>query len=236
MKYKILFITGFIFLAMASFAQPDSLRVTITARGNFLKRQVLPVGLILTGSLLNIGTLKHDIQDKIPNTNTNIENYLQYIPMGQVLLYDALGAKHQNTLFDQVKYAAISQGVSSLIVHTLKHTTKVQRPVGGKTSFPSGHTTTAFVGATVLYHEFKDTEPVLAYSGFVFAVTTGVLRMTNDAHWLPDVLAGAGIGILTANLVYHFKPLKNFQPFQKNKNISFIPLISPDSVGLLCRF
>jgi hypothetical protein len=53
---------------------------------------------------------------------------------------------------------------------------------------------------------------------------------------LPDVLVGAGIGILSANLVYHFKPLKGFQPFKKKKEVFFTPLISTKSVGLLCRF
>lgn len=236
MKYKILFVTGFIFLAVASFAQTDSLQVTNHGKGYFLKKQILPVSLITVGSLLNIGTLKYDIEKRIPDTHTHIEDYFQYTPAALIYLYDLSGFKHQNSVFDQTKYYAISQIISSTLVGNLKRITKVQRPVGGKTSFPSGHTADAFVGATVLYQEFKDTEPLLAYSGFVFATATGILRMTNDAHWLPDVVTSAGIGMLTVNLVYHFKPFKNFQPFKKKKDLTVIPLISTDSVGLLCRF
>ncbi|MFH1000144.1 MAG: phosphatase PAP2 family protein [Bacteroidota bacterium] len=220
----------------SGFAQFDSIRANNQKEHSFLKKQILPVGLIATGSLLNIGTIKNKIQDHIPNTNTHIENYFQYTPTALIYLYDLSGFKHQNSVFDQTKYYAISQIISSTLVGNLKRITKVQRPVGGKTSFPSGHTADAFVGATVLYHEFKNTEPLLAYSGYVFATVTGVLRMTNDAHWLPDVLTSAGIGMLTVNLVYHFKPLKKFQPFKREKDLTVIPLISSDSIGLLCRF
>ncbi len=238
-EYMRVFFSFLVFLnciVFYGFAQKDSLSLNYQPRSTFIKKQILPIGLITTGALLNIGTIKNSIDDKIPHTNTNIDDYFEYIPMAQMYMFDILGFKHQNSVFDQTKYLLISQFTSSLLVHTLKKTTKLERPRGGNNSFPSGHTTNAFVGATVLFHEFKDSEPLLAYSGYVFAAATGVLRMTNDDHWLPDVLAGAGIGILTANLVYHFKPLKNFQPFKKKKDITAVPMVSPNSVGLVCRF
>lgn len=203
---------------------------------SFISRQIIPISLITVGSLMNIGNLKYDLQKKMPDTQTHIDDYMQYIPLAERYLFDLIGVKHQNSTFDQTKYMVISQLFSISLVTVLKHTTKAQRPVGEKTSFPSGHTANAFTGATILYHEFKETNSLLAYSGFAFATTTGVLRMTNDANWLPDVLVGAGIGILTANLVYHFKPLKNFQPFKKKSDITLMPIIGPDSAGLMCRF
>jgi hypothetical protein len=236
MKYRILFLMVILTSANLGIAQTDSLKTLKGRNNNFLKRQILPISLVTTGSLLNIGTIKIDIQNKIPNTNTHIEDYFQYTPAALIYIYDLSGFKHQNSVFDQTKYYAISQIISSTLVGNLKRITKVQRPVGGKTSFPSGHTADAFVGATVLYHEFKDTEPILAYSGFIFATATGVLRMTNDAHWLPDVLTSAGIGMLATNIVYHFKPLKNFQPFKKRNSMSFIPVIAPDSFSIICQF
>lgn len=200
------------------------------------KSQILPVSLISVGLLLNIGNIKNHIQEKFPNTNTSVEDYLQYAPMAEMYLFDAGGFKHKNSVFDQTKYLAISQLVSSGLVHLLKTTTKIERPTGANQSFPSGHTTAAFVGAAVLFQEFKNTEPLIAYSGYLFATTTGVLRMANNAHWLPDVLVGAGIGILTTNLVYYFKPLQGFQPFRKNKEFTVIPMIKPNSLGMFCRF
>lgn len=200
------------------------------------KSQILPVGLISAGVLLNIGDIKNHIQDKIPNTITRLEDYLQYAPIAEMYLFDVAGFKHQNSVFDQTKYLAISQLVSCGLVHLMKSTTNVKRPTGDDHSFPSGHTTAAFVDATVLYHEFKDTEPIIAYSGYLFATSTGILRMTNNAHWLPDVLVGAGIGIITTNLVYYFKPLQGFQPFSKNKDVVVTPMININSLGFQCRF
>lgn len=218
-------------------AQEDSLSfATIKPKATFFKKQILPLSLITAGSLLNIGHIKQNIQDKIPNTSFHADDYFQYVPAGEMYLFDAMGFKHQNTVFDQTKYLLISHLVSGSIVHFLKNTLNVTRPYGGNHSFPSGHTATAFVNATVLFHEFKDTEPLLAYSGYFFATATGMLRLTNNAHWLPDVLTSAGIGILTVNVVYHIKPFEKFQPFKHKKDLTFIPLIGTSSVGLLCRF
>ncbi len=200
------------------------------------KSQILPISLITTGSLLNIGEIKTNIQNKIPNTNNSLDDYLQYVPMAQMYLFDAVGFKHKNSVIDQTKYLAISQLSSSLIVHFLKNVTNVERPTGADYSFPSGHTAAAFVGATVLFQEFKNTEPLIAYSGYLFATTTGVLRMTNNAHWLPDILVGAGIGILTTNLVYYFKPLQGFEPFKQKNDVTFIPVIGAGEMSLICRF
>ncbi|MBT6005211.1 MAG: phosphatase PAP2 family protein, partial [Prolixibacteraceae bacterium] len=34
------------------------------------------------------------------------------------------------------------------------------------------------------------------------AATVGILRTAKNAHWISDVVAGAGIGILSTELVY----------------------------------
>ena len=88
-----------------------------------------------------------------------------------------------------------------------------------------------FTNAAVLYQEFKDSYPILAYSGFAFATATGGFRVLNNKHYISDVLVGAGIGILVTELVYHFEPLKNFNPFNKSENISFSPLLIEDKYG-----
>ena len=233
---KILFLLIGLTLALGSSAQKDTISIKQTPEKSFLKKQILPVSLIATGTALNFGTLKKDIQKQFPNTHTTIDNALQFTPMVQMYAYDLMGFQHKNTVFDQTKYLIISQAASVLVVQSLKRITKVERPTGVRTSFPSGHTTCAFVGATMLYKEFKDTDPFLAYSGFAVATTTGILRITNNKHWLSDVVTGAGLGILTVNMVYHFEPLKNWQPFKKNKKLSVTPVLTPNSVTVLCRF
>lgn len=61
-------------------------------------------------------------------------------------------------------------------------------------SFPSGHTTVAFAGATVLAFD----EPRLAPIGYAFAVLVGLSRIYEGVHYPTDVLAGAALGSLTA--------------------------------------
>lgn len=74
-------------------------------------------------------------------------------------------------------------------------------------SFPSGHTTWAFMGATFLSYTFCNYYPdsvwripVIAAS-YAFAVGTGIMRVTSGNHFLTDVLAGAGIGAVCGFLV-----------------------------------
>ena len=236
MKFVLILLTLFFILDFNGFAQNDTIRIYPVSGNSFLKKQAVPLGLMATGALLNTGTIKYDIQDKIPDTENRIDDYLQYIPMAQMYLYDFMGLKHQNSVFDQTKYLLIAQLTSGIIVHTIKPLSKVRRPKGAEKSFPSGHTALTFVGATVLFYEFRESSPWLAYSGFIFASATGWLRMTNNYHWLPDVLVGAGIGIFSATLVYHFEPLKNWQPFKKNKNLSVTPFLSPYLASVTIRF
>ncbi|MDR1417396.1 MAG: phosphatase PAP2 family protein, partial [Prevotellaceae bacterium] len=119
------------------------------------------------------------------------------------------------------------------VVQTLKYTVREQRPNNGSyNSYPSGHTSVAFVGATVMYHEFKSSNRLLAYSGFFVATAVGILRTTNQRHWASDVLAGAGIGILSTNLVYYFEPLKSWRLLPQSDRLTLLPYYDGKSAGL----
>ncbi|MGV8056762.1 MAG: phosphatase PAP2 family protein [Smithellaceae bacterium] len=60
------------------------------------------------------------------------------------------------------------------------------------TSFPSGHAVTAFTLAAAISILF----PRWSIPGFAAAVAIGVSRILITSHYLSDVLAGAGLGIL----------------------------------------
>ena len=84
-----------------------------------------------------------------------------------------------------------------------KYGLAVQRPDGSRfNSFPSGHTFTAFTGAEILRREYGEEYPWLAVAGYAVATTVALMRIYNNRHWLGDVCAGAGLGILSVTLVY----------------------------------
>jgi len=204
---------------------------------SLVKKSIIPITLIGLGILANNSNfekqLQLDLRNKVGNNyELRIDNYIQYVPIAEIYTADALGIKAKNHWFDQTKYLLISNLISSTLTHGLKKITQKERPNGSPNSFPSGHTTFSFTNATVLFNEFKETAPVLAYSGYAFATTTGAFRMINNKHWLSDVLLGAGIGVLVTELVYHFEPFKNFNPFKKSKNITLIPQINNDNYGV----
>ncbi len=64
-------------------------------------------------------------------------------------------------------------------------------------SFPSGHTATAFAGATVL----SAFAPRYRLAFYALACLIGFSRLYNGVHYPTDVLAGAVLGTLTALLL-----------------------------------
>lgn len=203
---------------------------------SLLQKSAIPLSLITLGLIANNShfekKLQVDLHNKIGNNfQSNLDDFTQYLPIGEMYLADMLGIKAKNHWFDQTKYLFISNLITATLTHSLKRTTNKHRPNGAPHAFPSGHTSFAFTNAAVLFQEFHDTAPLFAYSGYVFATTTGVYRMFNNKHWLSDVLLGAGIGILVTELVYHFEPLRHFNPFRKSKHITFTPQITNSKIG-----
>ncbi len=70
------------------------------------------------------------------------------------------------------------------------------------TSFPSGHTTLAFMTAAFFTYVFSqgDTSPaskwVMGIGSFSLACIVGILRVSGGVHYASDVLAGAALGTL----------------------------------------
>tara|TARA_R110001583_G_scaffold18633_1_gene73905 strand:+ start:3527 stop:4279 length:753 start_codon:yes stop_codon:yes gene_type:complete len=205
---------------------------------SFLKELIVPTSLIGLGVVISNSHFEKEFQKELRNRvgnnyNLPIDNFLRYVPIAEMYLADIAGVKAKNHWFDQTKNLTISIIISDFITYKLKKGIDKRRPNGDDKleSFPSGHTSFAFTNASVLYEEFKDTQPIIAYSGYAFATTTGAFRMVNNAHWMSDVLVAAGIGILVTKLVYHFEPFKKFNPFKKYKNITFIPQFKEKSYG-----
>ena len=241
MKINLILILLFLSIVSVHAQTPDASKTDSIKSTHFLKKSIVPITLIGVGLLVNNSDfesrLQTDLRNKVGNDyKFRIDDYLLYLPVAEMYIADVLGVKAKNHWFDQSKYLFISNLVSYTITGNLKTIIKKTRPDGLPYSFPSGHTTIAFTNATVLFNEFKDSSPVLAYSGYAFATTTGAFRMINNKHWLSDVLAGAGIGILVTELVYHFEPFKKFNPFKNSKNVSFYPQINEENYGFYVAY
>ena len=173
---------------------------------------------------LNLST-RYEISEHQPD-KIKLDNYTQYLPAVMVYGLNWAGIKGKHNLKDRTIIYATSQLIAASMVIPLKHITKEERPDGSNLqSFPSGHTTTAFSSAHFLYREYRDTNFWLSISGYPIAIFTGVYRALNNKHWVGDVVAGAGFGILSTEIAYWLYPKINLW-FSKNKKDSAF-LIAP---------
>jgi hypothetical protein len=151
-------------------------------------------------------------------SKVKLDNFTQYTPSLSVYALNAFGIHGKNNFKDRSIVMATAYIIMGASVSIIKKTSNVERPDGSNTrSFPSGHTANAFLGAEFLYQEYKDVSVWYGVTGYVVATGTGLLRMTNEKHWLTDVATGAGIGILSAKIAYWVHPLFKKAIF-KNKD------------------
>jgi membrane-associated phospholipid phosphatase len=166
---------------------------------------------------LNFSTRNEILEDK--PTRTEWDNYTQYVPALMVYGLNAAGIKGKHNFRDRTILYATSQLISAAFVFPLKYIVKEERPDGSNTqSFPSGHAATAFSSAQFMFREYKDTNLWLSLSGYTFAVFTGVYRAVNNKHWVGDVVAGAGFGMLSTELSYWLYPALNTLLSGKRRN------------------
>src|SRR6185503_15547473 len=118
------------------------------------------------------------------------------------------GVKSRNTWYNQATMFFLANALNGLLTKRIKHNTHVMRPdASDKLSFPSAHTSSAFVAAEMLHQEFKEQSPWISIAGYTMASAVGALRIMNNKHWLSDVAAGAGVGILSVRLTYLIYPM-----------------------------
>ena len=122
---------------------------------------------------------------------------------------------------------------TTAFTYTIKKQTNRLRPNGvAYNSFPSGHTATAFAAAELLNQEFKHESLWYGYAGYAVATTTGILRMYNNKHWLSDVVAGAGFGMLSTKLTYLIYPHLKRLLVNKQQDMAIAPFYESGVVGM----
>lgn len=149
---------------------------------------------------------KHSL---VTNFKSGVDDYLQFLGPVATVGLKLSGYEGRSDWPRLFASAAMSYGIMAALVNGIKYTAKEMRPDGtSANSWPSGHTATAFVGATMLHKEYGLTRsPWFSVLGYGTATATGVMRVLNNRHWISDVLSGAGIGIMSAELAYAFSDL-----------------------------
>ena len=192
-----------------------SLKLKVPDNTFRIKPYIIPSVMVLYGitslgnnSLKNVNKeLRDEIYAESPHNKIHADNYLQFAPAVSVYLLNAAGVKGKHNLRDRTMLYVMSNIFLNGMVSPLKKITHQLRPDSSKyNAFPSGHTAEAFASAEFLRMEYKDVSPWYGVAGYAMAIATGYLRMYNNKHWFSDVVAGAGMGIISTKLAYWLYP------------------------------
>jgi membrane-associated phospholipid phosphatase len=180
-----------------------------------IKAIIFPASLISYGFIStqssSLKHLDHRVANGVRNNNllihSDLDDYMQYSPAIVAFGLKLSGIKSKHNLADMSIIYALSCALEGGTVHSLKKLTARMRPDdSAHNSFPSGHTATAFIAAEFLYQEYKDQSLWIGISGYTIASFIGISRILKNRHWVSDVVAGTGFGILSTRIVYWVYP------------------------------
>lgn len=129
---------------------------------------------------------------------------------------------------------------TGLVTEALKLVSRRPRPLAdngrgdffdGGSSFPSGHSTTAWTMATVVAMEYHD-RPLVKWSAYGLATAVGISRYTGRNHFLSDVLVGSALGYGIGRYVYKTRHDRSLdgdsnKVMAPRKHSRLIPMIAP---------
>lgn len=190
----------------------------------------------IVGSVVLQGMDKHykSIRNEQFPGNTAWDNYTQWAPLAATLGLKLAGVESRSKWGRMLTSQAFSGAIMAAMVNGMKYTIKRERPDGSsRNSYPSGHTATAMMCAYFLSKEYGHKSPWITVGAYTCAGATGLLRVVNNRHWLSDVVGGAGIGLVAAELGYFLgdvifkdKGLNNIAhkryEFDRYRNPSFV--------------
>lgn len=159
-----------------------------------------------------VGTWDNDIRtlrnNLCPNYNCKVDDYLQYTSGVLLLGLKACGYQSRSSWGRMLVSDAFSTALVVGSVNGLKYAVGRQRPNGGNyKSFPSGHSATAFMLATMLHHEYGWRSPWFSFGGYTLATLTTVSRIARNKHWMSDTITGAVLGAGFTELGYFLADL-----------------------------
>lgn len=207
LRYLIVVLTTLLSVLQSAFAgeysPQDSTR--------FQPKQLIAPGVLITTGALCVGIKPLVQARKWVNQEIGVhkcspaDDILQFAPLVCYVGLDFIGLPSDRPIVDRTLKGATSVVIYAALTNTLKYTVHESRPDGRAHSFPSGHTGWAFLGAELLRQDYG---PWAGLAGYTVATSVGIMRILNGRHWFNDVLAGAGIGILSAQCSQWLLPLE----------------------------
>ncbi|RAW02059.1 phosphatase PAP2 family protein [Pseudochryseolinea flava] len=182
----------------------------ISIKSAALRRTFIAPVLFMAAGLSTLGDdnddnyeIREERNRHLPNFRYRADDYLQHSPIIVVYGLNWLGVKGKNDFANRTALLIKSEMLVGMLTFSLKRITEVPRPDTKElTSFPSGHTAQAFAAATFMAKEYGHKSIWYSIGAYTVATGVGAMRVMNNRHWVSDVLMGAGIGILSTNLVY----------------------------------
>ncbi len=144
----------------------------------------------------------------VPDFRFAYDDYMQYAPAGVMVLMKACTYESRSSWGRMLVSDAFSTALMAATVNGLKYTVQRPRPDGSRNnSFPSGHTATSFMSATMLHMEYGWRSPWFSIGAYTVATASGVSRILNNKHWMTDIIGGASVGIGAVHLGYYLTDL-----------------------------
>lgn len=164
----------------------------------------LPVNNIIYDWIRDLNNKIYNLRaETLNNFSNKIDNYIQFIPLVILFILKIYGLQGLLKWKNLLLFIFLSFILTQAVVNILKFSALEIRPDSSDfLSFPSGHSATAFMCATILFLEYNHHKKSITVIGYLCAITVGIMRILNNRHWLFDVLIGAILGIILAYVSY----------------------------------
>lgn len=140
------------------------------------------------------------------------------VAFGTYVVGRATGRPHLAAVSGDVVRA---QWLGQSYVQLVKLAARRDRPDGSAYSFPSGHAASAFATASVLQHHYGYRMGIPAYA---LAAYVAAARISDNRHYLSDVVFGAAIGFAAGHTVMrgHRRHHLEVQPVATSRGLAVV--------------
>lgn len=179
--------------------------------------------------------IRDGIQQLKDPTGYQIMRGISYIGAGEILFVVSLLVlivgliKRQERTQEAGRYGMYATAFAGLLGQIIKHLLGRPRPrlaavttfpvgptfASGYDSFPSGHATASFALALVLSHYY----PRGKFFFYAVAALISFSRVYLGSHYASDVFGGAGIGLLSASLIFQWREAIHFKETQIRQSV-----------------